>query len=321
MVGSRSVSRRVIYVYHEQAASLAERVAKRAPGAEVVALCDRDQLAARIGEIEVLWAPTPPRDGWVGASELALIQILGTGADTLLPSSDLPERVEVAGVRGLFAPEVTEHVIMMIIALARDLPELLSRQRERRFQQRTMGRVEGREVTVLGMGEIGRRVGRAAAALGMKVTGVCRTPRDVPHVDRVVASGELHDVLPGTEFLVVAVPRTPATTGWIDAEALAALPAGAFAINVARGGIVDELALADALRSGRLAGAAFDVFDSEPLAADSPLWDLPNLIITPHVAGLGKGYIDRCIEVLFENVRRLDTGQPRLHLVDRDAGY
>lgn len=321
VVASPSVSRSVIHVYHERAEMLRDRVVRAAPDTDVIALTDRDQLRACIGQIRALFAPVPPRDGWSSAHSLRLIQILGVGADMLLPSPDLPARVEIAGVRGLFAPEVAEHVAMMMLALCRRLPEFLDMQRQRKFEQRPVDVVSGKHLVIVGMGEVGQRVARTASALGMRITGVCRRVRDVPHVDRVVGAQSLAQVLPTAEFLVVAAPRTPDTEGMLDAEAVALLPEGAFVINVARGGIVDEVALVERLRSGHIAGAALDVFEREPVIEDSPLWDAPNLIITPHSAGLGRGYISRCVDVLLENVRRLEGGEPRLHLVDRDLGY
>jgi len=314
----------VIHVYHERQVDwIAEPVRMAAGGREIRALCGREALAAALPDIEVLFASRPPRAGWGAASRLRLIQILGVGCDMLLPSPDLPPEVEIAGLRGEFAPEVAEHVVAMMLALAKDLPHWIAEQEARRFQQRPVPRLAGRTCVVVGLGAVGQRVARMATAMDMNVIGI-RQRADaglVPGVTRVVPVDQLDRVLPRADVLVVAVPRTPATTGLFDASRLARLPHGARLINVGRGDIVDEAAVAELLHTGQLAGAAMDVFGVEPLPADSPLWSAPNSIVTPHIAGLGEGYVERAVQVLLANVDRLERGEPRLHLVDRALGY
>ncbi len=280
-----------------------------APTREVVPVRTRDELATVIGEVEVVFAPSPPRDGWAGARRLRLVQLLGAGVDQLLPSPDLPAEVEVAGVRGVFAAEVAEHVIAMILALRRRLPELLDDHRARRWRQRPRGSVAGEAVTIVGAGAIGSKIAALCGALGMPVTIVSRS------------RGDLAAALPGARYLVLAAPLTPETAGSIDAAALARLPAGAFVIGVGRGGVIDEAALEATLRAGHLGGAALDVFVDEPLPADHPLWVTPGVIVSSHVAGYGERYIERCVEVLLDNVAALEAGTPRRCLVDRARGY
>ncbi len=321
VVGFRAVSRVSVHVYHKSPAAICDLVMQAAPGRRVVPVTSREELLLELGDVEVLFAPIPPREGWAGADRLRLVQLLGAGVDQLLPSPDLPERVEVAGVRGVFAAEASEYAMAAMLCLCRRFPALFSDQRERKFRQRAAGTVVGRNLTIVGLGSIGQRIAYLASAHGMTVTGVCRRPRDIPPVDHVLAVNRLAEALSSAEYLVVTVPLTPATAGLLSAEMLACLPDGAFLINIARGGIVDEAALIDELKSGRLGGAALDVFEQEPLPEDSPLWNTPNLIVTPHVAGYGQSYVERCVDVLVENVRRLETGEPRLHLVDRALGY
>jgi len=179
----------------------------------------------------------------------------------------------------------------------------------------------GRTMGVLGLGTIGVQVARRAAAFGMRVVGTVRRPRQIPGVERVYPPDEIDAVLREAAVLVIALPLTPATRGSVGARELAALPEGAFLVNIGRGGLVDEGALLAALRAGRLAGAGLDVFDTEPLPADSPLWAAPRLIITPHVAGDFPGYMDRIIPHFCENLRRYLGGQPLLNVVDPILGY
>lgn len=324
MVASSSVTQRVIHVYHDRQVDwIAEPVRVAAPEREVRTLCGREALAEALPAIEVLFASSPPRTGWARADKLRLIQILGVGCDMLLPSPDLPAAVEIAGLRGEFAPEVAEHAVAMMLALEKDLPHWHAEQSACHFRQRPVPRLAGKTCVVLGLGAVGRRVARVAAAMDMSVIGVRRRvdAEGVPDVARVVSVDELDRVLPRADVLVIAVPRTPATEGLFDAARLARLPRGARLVNVGRGGIVDESAVAELLHQGHLAGAAMDVFATEPLPADSPLWTAPGSIVTPHIAGLGEGYVARAVEVLLDNVARLERGEPRLHLVDRARGY
>ncbi len=308
----------MIHVYHEDALDLARTIQRVEPDRRVVAVTTRDELAARIGELEIVFAPMPPREGWGGAHQLQLIQLLGAGVDQLLPSTDLPARVEVAGVRGVFAPDVAEHALAMMLVHARRIPELLELQRTHRFVGEPRPTLAGQTVAILGLGEVGRHLARTAGALGMTVRGLSRTGHPCEGID---VTADPLEAVRGARYVVVTLPLTPATRHLVDRRLLAALDPEAFVVNVGRGGVVDEAALVTALREGRLAGAALDVFETEPLASESALWDVPGLVITPHVAGFGEHYVDRCIGVLLDNARRLDDGTPRRCLVDRAAGY
>jgi phosphoglycerate dehydrogenase-like enzyme len=315
--------RSAIHVYHESADWLADAVRRREPDREVIALTSRDALATALPDIAYLFAPAPPRTGWARAERLRLVQLLGAGVDQLLPSPDLPAHVEVAGVRGVFATEVAEHAIALLLAHARGLHELAGDQRARRFVATPRAAIAGERIAIVGHGEVGRRIVRIAYALELRIRAISRTGAGpaLPGVELVRADGGLKRALADARFVIIAAPLTPATTRLFDADLIASLRADGFLINVARGGIVDELALASALAAGHLAGAALDVFTEEPLAPDSPLWTTPRLIITPHVAGLGVDYVDRCIAVLLANVAAHECGAPRAGLIRRDVGY
>jgi phosphoglycerate dehydrogenase-like enzyme len=169
---------------------------------------------------------------------------------------------------------------------------------------------------VLGLGHIGKEIGRLARVLGLKVIGIRRSPREPDDpVDELYTPENLHKVLPRADWLVVACPLTPETKGLVDCGVLAALPVGARLINIARGEIVDESALIQALTSQRLAGAYLDVFQKEPLPAESPLWDLPNVYVTPHNASAAAGNDDRVYSIFLENLSRWRRTQPLLNEV------
>lgn len=310
-----------VHVLSSDPGPLVAAVERALPGRAVTALSTVAELDAALGDVEVLLAPRPPRRAWAAARRLRLIQMMGAGVDALLPADDLPAAVHVAGVRGVFAAEAAEHALALLLAQARALPTLVRRHDARRWRSFPAGRVEGSAVAVLGLGEVGLRVARACAALGMEVRGVRRRPRSTPPCASVVGPEAVLDALDGAAFVVVTLPSTPDTRALIDARALARLPRDAVLVNVGRGDVVDEVALVDALRRGELGGAALDVVGEEPLPADSPLWVTPNLFITPHVAGLGRDYVARCVAVLADNVGRLERGEPPRRLVDRALGY
>jgi phosphoglycerate dehydrogenase-like enzyme len=263
----------------------------------------------------------PPREGWAPAASLELIQMAGAGVSQLLPSPDLPSHVAVAGLRGLYASEAAEHAILMMLALARDLPSLVDAQRAHRWAQRPVAKIAGRTVVVLGTGAIGSRIAVAARSLALRTIGVCRVPRAIEGFDEVLGLEEVHQALERAEHLVVTLPLTPQTRHVIDRDALARLPRGAFVTHLSRGGVVDETALREALESGAVGGAALDVFEDEPLPESHPWWSAPRTIVTPHLAGLAERYLEGAIEVLLDNVGRLERGEPLVRLVDRQAGY
>jgi phosphoglycerate dehydrogenase-like enzyme len=178
-------------------------------------------------------------------------------------------------------------------------------------------------MTVLGLGTIGQEVARRAHAFGMSVTGIRRRveERVPPFVSNVVGPDRLHDALRGCDVLVISAPFLPGTDSLIGAKEIALLNGGAIIINVARGRIVDEAALIAAIRSGHLGGAVLDVFEREPLDPGSPLWSFPNVIISPHSAGVRPDHWDEVIDLFSENLRRFQRGEPLLNLVNCDAGY
>ena len=293
----------MIHVYHE---SDAEQIG----GAISWAGCDHEiaivessaALAAQLPEIEILFAADPPREApWQDARRLRLLQMMGAGVDQLLPVPTWPATARIANARGLFAAETAEHALALMLALRRALPTFVARQQARVWRAFGSGSLDGFIACILGGGAMGTRVARATEALGMGVRVVRRTG---------FTRAAFDDALRGAQWLVVCVPLTAETRGLVDARALSLLANGAFVVNVARGGIIDEGALLGALESGELGGAALDVFDQEPLAPESPWWTAPNTIVTPHVAGYGLRYTQRTIARLLANVRALESGAP-----------
>jgi phosphoglycerate dehydrogenase-like enzyme len=174
---------------------------------------------------------------------------------------------------------------------------------------------------IVGVGGIGQAIAERAAAFGMRVYGSRRTPRPTPGIELVVGADGWRELLPAADYIVVAAPLTAETRGMIDAAALAAMKPTAYLINIARGAVLDEPALLAALRAGRLAGAALDTFEPEPLPADSALWAMPNVTITPHATAHSPRMHARQLALYVENLVRFRDGQPLLNVVDKAAGY
>jgi phosphoglycerate dehydrogenase-like enzyme len=244
-----------------------------------------------------------------------------------------PELVEsdivVTNARGIHARSMTEHVLGVMLAFTRRLHVARDMQRERRWTQVELWRatpgfaeLEGATLGLVGFGRIGRAIGEAARAFGMRVLAVRRRPEADPAPAHEQWGPERLDEMLGlSDWVVLAAPHTPETDRLLDAERIARMKPGARLVNVARGALVDEAALVEALRSGHLAGAALDVMEEEPLSAGSPLWSMPEVIVTPHISGVGPRFWERIGAQFARNLRRFRDGLPLENLVDKRGGY
>jgi len=296
------------------------------------------------GRVDVLHTATALPDPG-DAPRLRLVQLDTAGVDhvagTALWRSDVP----IASLGGIAGVPMAEYVLMSVLALAHRVPALLAARAAHdwaptpdRLRAFTPQALPGSTMLVVGYGRIGREVARLARAFGIEVIGVRRRaealrapvdgtvagevgPPDPGGPVRLVSLDQLPDVLPLADHVVVLLPSTPATWGCLDSAAIALLRPGATVVNASRGGIVDTAALVAAVHAGRLAGAALDVFDVEPLPATDPLWDDPHILLTPHVAGFAPRYAEGVAQLVTDNLRRLVAGRPLLNLVDRESGY
>jgi phosphoglycerate dehydrogenase-like enzyme len=257
---------------------------------------------------------------------LSWVQATSAGAGEQVGAAELSreelERVTVTSAAGVHAGPLAEFALLGVLAFARDLPRLEADQRAHRWGHYPVAELSGRTLLIVGLGQIGGEVARLAAAFGMRVIGVNRSGRtDSPHVQDIRRTDELNACLPEADAIVIAAPLTEETSGLIDAAAFARCKTGTILVNVGRGGVVDEAALIEALRSGRLAGAALEVFAREPLPADSPLWDLPNVLVSPHTAGLSMREDERIVSLFVENLGRYLRGEPLRNRVDPELLY
>jgi len=257
---------------------------------------------------------------------LRWVQATSAGAGEQVGAARLTDeelhRVTVTSAAGVHARPLAEFAVLAMLAFAKDLPRILADQRARRWDHHPVAELSGRTLLIVGIGQIGAEVARMTATFGMRVIGLNRTGAgENPHVAEFAPIDALGDLLPDADVIVISLPLTPETRGLIDAAAIARIKPGAVLVNVGRGGVLDEPALIQALRRQRLAGAALDVFASEPLATDSPLWELPNVLLTPHTAGLSVRENDRIVSLFVENLRRYLRDEDLLNRVDPQLLY
>lgn len=231
------------------------------------------------------------------------------------------DRVTVTSAAGMHATPLAEFILLGMLAFAKDVPGLRRDQQTRRWAHYPMRELRGGTALILGLGGIGLETARLAKALGMYVLGVKRVPGDVPDVDEVYGISALPELAPRSDVLVCTLPATRETTGLVSAEIIEALPDGCTVVNVGRGVVFDEPALVKALAARRLAGAALDVFATEPLPPESPLWGLDNVLLSPHTAALSVHENERIVELFVDNLRRYLRGEALRNLVDTKNFY
>ena len=253
------------------------------------------------------------------APKLRWIQATSSGIGPLVKSARLDETdVVITNAAGIHAIPLAEHVLLSLLYFVKDVPARRRDQQNHVWERFSGQELRGRTLVVVGLGAVGREVARLCAAVGLRVIGVRRSPVADPsshHVDEAIHPSALHDVLPRADALVLICPHTPETEGMIDAHALATLPNGAVLVNIGRGALVVEDALVDALRSGKLAGAALDVAAAEPLPTDHPFWDMPNVYLSAHSASTVDKENERLTELFCDNLHRYLVGEPLRNVV------
>jgi phosphoglycerate dehydrogenase-like enzyme len=251
--------------------------------------------------------------------ELRWVHTASVGVNRLI----CPElgSVTLTNSRGVFDTSIAEWVLAAVLAHVKGLGDTSARQREGTWEYRTTGRLAGTRAAVVGTGSIGRAIADRLARLGVDVSLVGRTPGDDPQFGTIRKSDDLVDVAADVDLLVLAVPLTTLTTAMVGAEVLGALGPSGFVVNVGRGPTIIESDLVEALRSGGIAGAALDVFEIEPLPADSPLWSLPNVLVSPHMSGDYVGFEVDMMKVFTDNLERWCRQEPLLNVVDLAVGY
>lgn len=283
-----------------------------------------------IAEAEIMFGfprEDPAQLAWAvrHAPNLRYVQCTFAGAGQQVREAELTEdelaRILFASSVGVHATPLAEWSLFGLLALRKGLPRLQADARERRWNHYPTAELRGETLLVVGVGEIGAEVARLASAFGMRVLGIKRTPEPVPFVDEIHPTVRLDELAADADGIVLTLPLTDETVGLVSRRTIDVLKPNAIVVNVGRGPVVDEEALIDALRAGRIAGAALDVFATEPLPADSPLWELENVIVSPHTAALSIHENARIVELFCENLRRFLAGEELLSRIRTDLFY
>lgn len=304
-----------------EAQRYAELVRAGRPDAEIVVSTMPAEAEQAIREAEILLGWFFPPSIFSNAARLRWIHKVSAGVDDVAFNPDIPPGVALTRTDGtMIAPRMVEYVLGAIFAIVQHFPQAWKQQRERRWQRFQVGLAKGRTVGVAGLGDIGAAIARALHANGMRVVGWRRTHAECTGVERVYAGREeFRPFVAACDFLVIVLPATAATKGLFSDEVFAAMKPSAYLINVGRGAVLDEEALARAVLDGRIAGAALDVFVDEPLPPTSPLWQIEQILITPHVSG--PIVPEDVVGCFLDNLGNYMRGEPLQRQVDRSRGY
>lgn len=296
------------------------------PNLDVVRVSGHDDLVREIADADVLYG-RPDKEVLAAAKQLKLVQSQSAGVDFLMNFPELVESdVVLSNTRGAHAPSIAEHAFGLLLALTRQIPSCLLYQGQHQWRwdgcYRQPREIMGSTIGILGYGQIGRAIAQRASGFEVQTLAVDVHPGGGDRfVESVWPVDRLPDMLALSDILMVAAPLTRETHHMLGASEFAAMPPGSIVIAVSRGGIIDEDALAAALKSGHLWGAGLDVNEIEPVGSDSPFWDMPNVVMSHHLAGSSWQKERRCVEILVENVRRMQDGAELVNVVDKRAGF
>lgn len=289
---------------------------------KAVAARTKEELLMEIQDADIVFGRLP-REPFLAAKKLKWVQSIGVGFESMLYAEMVESEVIITNTAGAFDVAMAEHTLALIFSWTRGI---VTSERNRVSHHYSgdlpVSQITGRQACVLGLGTIGRAISIRLHQLGMQVIAVdAQVERPPEGVDKLFAPDQLLDALERSDFVIVALPLTESTRGLIDQACFAAMPNHGYFVNIARGPIVNQADLIEALRSGEIAGAGLDVFEEEPLPEVSPLWSLENVVITPHRAGHSPEGHENIREIFCENLCRFTRDQPLLNVVDKQRGY
>jgi phosphoglycerate dehydrogenase-like enzyme len=316
-----------LIVHYDQPELVLDILRQRHPDADIACSTDYASLPGILERErpEVLYTirfagtPNYPRAAVIGTPTLRWISVGGSGVDHL--GAWDPARLTVTNAAGAAAEMMAEYVIGGLLHFSLGFDRFARHQKAREWTAGTVASLRGRTLAILGLGKTGQAIARLAKAFGMTVIGIRARPAPTQQVDRVEPMTRLHDVLAAADCVALCLPLSAATRGLLDAAAFAAMRPGAVLADISRGGIVQQAALVEALGAGRLRGAVLDVFETEPLPADNPLWQMENVVITPHCSSVYDGWERRSMEMFCDNLDRWQRGVPLQNVVDPGRGY
>ncbi|WP_018878738.1 D-2-hydroxyacid dehydrogenase [Thioalkalivibrio sp. ALE28] len=309
-------------VLREQQAAIEAHLHKALPSTTLTFAAAPESVPKGLA-VDAVIAPTLP---WLPEALERLaryrwIHFLSAGVERIWDMPFPKEDLLLTKSSGVHGPPMSEYAIGAMLYFAKSFDRFNAQSRESRWERCWLGELTGRTAMVVGMGHIGAQVARRARAFDMRVIGVQRNPRPHEDADEVIALDAVDEHLPEVDYLVVCLPLTPDTRHQVGPSQFQYLKRGAVLVDISRGGVVDQQALTRALDAEQLRGAAVDVFEQQPLPAESPLWNRANVLVTPHVSGTSPHYMDRALEIFVRNARALVQGMDPATPVDRSAGY
>lgn len=315
---SQQQSAQSVLIVSHDAEDLARLVIEAEPGIDVAIAHDaREAVDTYTGQRVLFGSPLAIAGALPAMPSVEWVQSSWAGVTPLI---ELDRRDYVlTGLKRVFGRQMAEYVAGYLLAHELRIIRRYDEQRAHRWWEGTSGSVAGKQIGIMGTGSIGRDIARLAAELGMTVTGLSRSGSAAAGFENVFPASRIGEFLAGLDYVVAVLPDTPQTDKLIDAQALALLPVHACFVNVGRANVIDTAALVTALRSGRLAGAVLDVFEEEPLPADSPLWDTPNLLVTAHMAAVS--HPELIVPIFLDNHARFAAGRDLVNVIDFERGY
>jgi phosphoglycerate dehydrogenase-like enzyme len=291
------------------------------PRVNVEKCVDKRKILDAIRGVEVLYAGLFDRDIFMAADKLRWIHSQRAGIDPFLFPEFVESDILLTNARGIHRTQVSEHAMCLMLAWSRRLHKFIGSQHEAKWSRYETDEVWRKTIGIIGLGEIGSEIASKAKCFNMKVLGLDVREVRPPQVDEIIRPEKLPSLLRRSDYVVLAAPLTPTTRGLIGEKELKQMKRTAVLMNISRGGLVREEELVEALKERRIAGAALDVFETEPLPPDSELWKMDNVIVTPHVAGTTPHYDRRATPIFRKNLKRYIEGKPLINLVDKERGY
>jgi len=306
--------------------SLADRHIKAiktaAPNSTIIS-CDLKEAAQYIDTTDILvtWGASDIRPLYLAAPHLKWVHALSAGVENLIFPEIKAAKTLITNSKGIHGIPISEHVLAMMLAFTRGLNVFIRQQTQKQWKRTHVEEIHDKTIGIVGLGSIGREIAKKCKGMGMQVVASKQTMTTELFVDKLYGKDELHDLLAISDFVVVALPLVEETTRLFTLKEFATMKPSAYFMNIARGAVVDQSDLVTALQQGLIKGAGLDVFEHEPLPETSPLWDMPNAIITPHVAALSPSYLDRAIKLFADNLSRFIEHKEIFNIIDKDKGY
>ena len=306
--------------------SLADRHIKAikavAPVSNIIS-CDLKQADQHIADTDILltWGAMDIQALYLTAPKLKWVHALSAGVENLLFPEIKSSTTLLTNSKGIHGIPISEHVLAMMLTFTRGLNMFIRQQTQKQWKRVPVEEIHDKTIGIVGLGSIGREIAKKAKGMGMHVVASKQTMTTEIFVDKLYTPDQLHELLAVADFVVIALPLVEETKNLFTIKEFTAMKSSAYFINIARGAVVNEADLATALEQGLIKGAGLDVFDQEPLSETSPLWDMPNVIITPHLAALSPSYMDRAIKLFADNLSRFIQNKEMLNIIDKNKGY